>query len=220
MVRTPDLFGPGLGEAQRRILLVVKRRGTATLAEVGEELDYAPATLREHAQVLVTRGLLERRGTRRAGPGRPHVIYGLARDGEALFPRREGELLRELVRFLIDQGHRGLLVRFFAARVTARRGNARERVAGRSGSDRLAEIARMLSEDGYMAEVVRLEDGRPSLRLAHCPIADVVAVTDLPCQAEEKFVTDLLGERLDRIEYMPEGCSACTYVRRSAVGKS
>jgi len=209
-----DLFGPGLGEARRRLLLALKRRGAATLADLDTELDYAPATLREHLQGLVAQGLVSRRGRRRAGPGRPEVEYALAPDGEALFPRREGELLRELVQFLLDEDRRDLLTRFFAARIADRRADAHARVARRPAAERLAEVARILSEDGYMAEVVPADGNSPALRLAHCPIADVVAVTDLPCRAEERFVADLLGTKLARIEYMPHGCNACTYVRR------
>jgi DeoR family transcriptional regulator, suf operon transcriptional repressor len=213
MPTTTELFGPGLGEAQRSVLLALKTRGAATLADLGRELDYAPATLREHLQSLVARRLVSRRARRRAGPGRPQVEYALAPDGEALFPRREGEVLRELVRFLLDEGQRDLLVRFFAARIAARRGAAHARVAKRPAAERLGEVARILSEDGYMARVVPADDGRSTLRLAHCPIKDVVAVTDLPCRAEETFVAELLGTKLARIEYMPNGCSACTYAR-------
>ncbi len=220
---TTDLPGPGLGATQRRLLLALKRRGRATRAELGAELDYAPATLREHLQSLIGRGLVVRHGTRRIGPGRPEVVYGLARAADTLFPRGEGDVLRDLARFLLERDESDLLAEFFAARVAARRAAARARVAGLTGSARLAEVARILSEEGFMADVVAGAGGRPTLRLAHCPISAVVGVTPLPCRIEEAFVRELLGERLERIEYLPAGASACVYARRptaSAPGSS
>lgn len=212
--KTTDLPGPGLGLTQRRLLLALKRRGSATLAELGAELGCTPATLREHLESLVRRGLAARRGTRRTGPGRPRVVYGLAPGGEALFPRREGEILRDLARFLLGRGESELLAEFFGRRAAARRAAAKARVAGLTGAARLAEVARILSEEGYLAEVVAGSDRRPALRLAHCPISAVVGVTPLPCQFEEALVQGLLGERLDRIEYLPAGADACLYAWR------
>jgi predicted ArsR family transcriptional regulator len=215
--REGDLFGPGLGEAQRLILLALKRRGPASRAELGAELDYAPATLRGHLEALVGRGLVARPGTRRSGPGRPEVVYTLADAGEALFPRRESALLTELVGFLEGRGERALLREFFAARIATRRPAALDRVRHLTGRRRMAEVARILSDEGFMAEIApEGPEGKPGLRLCHCPIRDVVAVTDLPCRAEIAFAEALLDQTLARVEYIPAGGSACSYVPRAA----
>src|SRR5581483_7299240 len=46
------LFGPGLGDTQRGLLVALKRRGVATLAELARSVRVAPATVREHLQAL------------------------------------------------------------------------------------------------------------------------------------------------------------------------
>ena len=216
----PDLLGPGLGDTQQRLLLALKQRGPSTLQEASADLAFATATVREHMLALEQHRLVERSGTRSNGPGRPEVVYALTAGGEALFPRREGELLRELVEYLIGQGLDTLVHDFYVARIAKRRQDARQRVAGLSAGKRLAEVARIMSEDGYMASVVR-QGGRTVLRLAHCPISDVVRVTQVPCRAEEHFIADLLGTALERVEYMPDGCSSCSYATsKTRVGRA
>ena len=82
----------------------------------------------------------------------------------------------------------------------------------------MERIAEILSEDGFVAEVTDLKVG-PRLRLCHCPIQDLVAVSDLPCRFELALIEGLLGGRLDREAFMPEGSHACVYSISSARAK-
>lgn len=205
-----DLSHTGFGDSQSRLLRDVKRLGEATLAELEEEMGLARESLRDHCRALEAQGLLERAGVRRAGAGRPRVVYRLTERGEELFPRREGELLGELVRFLAVDERDELLERFFAQRSERRRPALLRRVAGLSGDALLREVAAILSEEGYLAEPVG-EGGEARLRLCHCPLRDLVAVSRLPCRAELALVEELLGATLARESFMPHGDSSCTY---------
>ena len=211
-----DLFGPGLGETRRRVLLLLKRRGPSTRHDLGGELALAAATLREHLQALTVLGLVERHGARRSGPGRPQVVFRLTPGGEALFPRREGQVLKDLARFLVDRGEAEALTAFVEARVAARAPAARARVAGLEGRARMVEVARIFSEEGYLAEVRSDDDGEPVLRLGHCPIRELVAVTRAPCRAEIALAETLIGRPLDRKEFLPDGGRSCSYGARRA----
>lgn len=209
---------PGLGDSQRRILLSLKLGGRRSVAEIREELDLATETVREHLKVLAGRGLVERAGRRSDGPGRPEILYRLADDGEALFPRGEDRILGELARYLLDEeGGEALLRDFFEARLARRRERAMDRVDGLDGRARLEEVAAILTEEGYMADVIEDgdADGSPVLRLSHCPIMGLVAVSRLPCEAEIAFVRELVGGELHRVRYMPAGDHTCSYVTRA-----
>ena len=204
------LSGLGLGETQQAVLLALKRLGRATQAEVAEEVPFAPATLREHLQSLVARGLVQRCGSRRAKPGRPEVVYALTDRGNALFPSRAPEMLRDLVAHLLETGHSRLLRRFFEQRVAARRPAALARLHGLTGRARAEEVARILSEEGFMA-LVGGTAAEPTVRLCHCPIQDVVSVTRLPCRYEQELIAQLLQRPLHRLEYIPDGDTSCSY---------
>ncbi len=210
MPRSEPVFGPGLGESQRTILELLLRSGTASLADLEASLELATETLRDHLKALAAKGLVERAGVRREGPGRPHVLYRLSDSGVGLFPRREGELLRELATFLQGSGNTPLLEAFFEARVQRKREVLLRRVTDLEGLDRIEEVARALSEEGFMAEIESTPLG-PRLRLCHCPLREIVAVSHLPCRAEMTLVRELLGKALHRVSFMPEGDSSCTY---------
>lgn len=232
MTEFPDDFGaPGLGESQRSLLVELKRRGEATLADVADAVGLATETVREHLNALTARGLVERVGRRRDGPGRPRIVYGLSDRGEALFPHREGDLLGDLATHLVESGREDVLEEFFERRIGEQRSDAASRLEGLEGRERVREVARILSDQGFMAEVEEVEasDGEGSgsagdgteaeageagtllLRLCHCPLKDLVAASRLPCRAEIEFVEELLGRALSRESWMPEGDHSCTY---------
>lgn len=203
--------GPGLGPSQRLLLERLKRLGTATLGDLEGDLGLARETVRDHLKALGAEGLVERAGLLREGPGRPQVLYRLSAQGERLFPRREGELLRELAGFLLEGGREDLLAAFFDRRAQGRRDRLRARVAGLDPERRLREVAAILTEEGFLAEITEPGGGSPRLRLCHCPLREVVAVSHLPCRAELALVEELLGRSLVRETFIPDGASACTY---------
>ncbi len=211
-----DLDAVGLGDSQRELLLEVKRRGEATLGDLAQGFELATETLREHLNALTARGLVERVGRRRDGPGRPAIVYGLSDAGEALFPQREGPLLRELTEHLTESGREDVLEEFFERRIARQREEAERRLEGLEGEERIREVARILSDEGFMAEVEADEDGVARLRLCHCPLKEMVAVSRLPCRAEIGYIEDLLGRSLRRTEYMPDGDHSCSYRAVSA----
>lgn len=206
-------IGPaGFGDSQTDVLRIVKRLGEATIGELVASLELARETLRDHCRALAAQGLVERAGVRRSGAGRPQVVYRLTARGEELFPRREGELLADLARFLLVDGSEGHLERFFAERAERRRPALERRVAGLDEEARLREVAAILSEEGYLAEPVAGEpEAGSGLRLCHCPLRDLVAVSRLPCRAEMALVEHLLDTPLTRESFMPDGSPSCTY---------
>lgn len=209
---------PGLGETQRRVLELLKLRGPSTLGELVDAVDLARETLREHLNALAARGLVRRAGRRREGPGRPENVYALDEAGEALFPRREGEVLRQLAVHLLEGDAPEALASFFRRRVAAMGEEALGRVEELEGRERLEAVADLLSEEGFMARVAEGDDGRPRLVLHHCPLQELVEATRLPCRAELSWVGEALGAPLERESWMPEGDRTCSYAVGGAPG--
>lgn len=201
---------PGLGESQGAILDLLKREGRATVPQMAVELELNIETIRDHLKALAGRGLVRREGHRKSGPGRPEGLYTLTPAAESLFPRMEGAVLRELAAYLVQSGNEAALKGFFDQRIGQRREEVLARVRKLKGRRRLNEVARILSELGFMA-VVEQEAGESRLRLCHCPIRQLVDATRIPCLAETGFLTELLGEKPTRVSYIPSGASSCTY---------
>lgn len=209
--RTPPLALAG-APSRRRLLELLKRRGPSPAGELARALRLTVATVREHLEALEALDLVARAGTRRAGRGRPQVLWSLAPGAGRLFPESQGPVLAGLVRTLVAEGAEPRVERFLRERLMARRREVGGRLEGLEGRARLREVARILSEDGFLAEV---EPGRkgaaPVLRLCHCPVRDLVDATRIPCRLELGFVAGMLGADLERLSYIPDGDAACRY---------
>lgn len=205
-----------MGESQVRILEHLKRQGSSTIPTIAQTLKLSVETVRSHLGTLVEQGLVLREGTRVRGRGRPEIVFALTDEAEALFPNREAAMLTDLVEFLKLGGRTDLIRQFFDERVGERRQAALARVEGLEGDERLAEASRILTEEGYMPEIDRDDEGRPVLRLTHCPLRKLVDVTQAPCHAELGFVRELLDATLVRVAYIPSGDSACCYALEMA----
>ncbi len=212
MTTAETIASPGIGASQRALLEALKRRGESTLAELESSVDLAAETVRSHLLALTSQRLVERSGELRSGPGRPRIRYRLSAAGDALFPQRDRELLREIATFLVETGHNALLEDFFAERLRRKRAEAEARLAAVPAHERLEAVARLLSEEGFLAEVVTdAGDAGPHLRLCHCPLRELVEVSRLPCRAEMALVGELLGSALRRESFIPDGAPSCTY---------
>lgn len=197
-----------------RTLELLKRWGSGSIPELARAFDQSPESVRAQVRALLDEGLVEDVGARSRGRGRPERVYALTRRAEARFPRREGEVLQGLASYLRELGREEILASFLERFAAERLQAAQGRLAGLAGRDRLDAVARILTDEGYMAEVrdpEEGEDGPPRLRLCHCPVRELVDVTRAPCRAEVAFVRSLVQGSLARVEYLPDGDAACSY---------
>ncbi len=203
-------------ETKRDLLLLIKRKGSISLDDAVTETGLARATLREHFAHLERDGLV-RRYSQKQGRGRPSLRYELTENGQALYPSRDGVLLRELLSFLTAEGRSDLVERFFESFWKMRLEDARHRLRGIDAQDRhrrLEVLAEMLREQGFMPELHADEDGL-SIRECNCPFPEAVKKTRLPCRLEGEFFESLFDREATRVTYIPDGEPACTYEFRA-----
>ncbi len=219
--------GPALAElpaTRRALLIALRKQGEARAEELAEQLDVTVSAVRQHLQGLAAADLVAHR-EERAGPGRPRHVYRLAPAAEALFPRSYGELTVELLDYIGDEDPQ-LVARAFERRRRARVERTRERLAGLDFDARVAEVARVLDEDGYLAEVERLpartggDAGDPAAPapsgwriLEHnCAILAVAQRYGHACGAEIAFLREVLPEAdVTRVAHILAGATACAY---------
>jgi DeoR family suf operon transcriptional repressor len=220
-------LGPALAElpATRRELLVnLRKRGEARAEELAQELGVTVGAVRQHLQGLAAADLVEHR-EERPGPGRPRHVYRLAPAAEALFPRAYGELTVELLDYIGDEDP-DLVARAFERRRRARVERTLKRLDGLDFDARVAEVGRVLDEDGYLADVEPLpragdDAGGPAdWRIVehNCAILAVAQRYGHACGAEIAFLREVLPDAdVTRVSHILTGAHACAYeVRRRA----
>lgn len=199
-----------LPDPRRQLLLLLKERGPLSADEVARALSVTVSGARQQLAVLESGGLvLHRRES--GGPGRPRHLFSLTPAGDALFPRRHGELARELLGYLEDEAP-ALLERVFTLRARRRAEQARSRLQGLDLEGRVRELASILDEDGYLTRVERLDDGGFLLVEGNCAVLDVAQRYGNACSSEIDFLREVLPDtEIQRVSHIVRGDRTCAY---------
>ena len=196
------------------VLTQLKRAQPLTARELVARLGVSLNAVRHHLKELEAEGLVAHRRQHR-GVGAPVFTYRLTAAGEALFPRRYGEALSAMLAAVVDRDGREAAVSLLESYFGLLAGRMRAELQGLPEPERASVLARLLSDEGYMAEV-RVEGGSAEQTEAvltehNCPIPAVAERFPEICAAEARHLADLLGAEVERTEHILSGCPACEY---------
>jgi DeoR family suf operon transcriptional repressor len=199
-----------LPDTRQAILEHVKRRGESDTEAIAAKLGITLSGTRQHLTALERDGLLTHR-QERGGPGRPRYVYSLTSAGDALFPRNYVDLTNELLEYVEDEDP-ALLVRIFDKRAQRRLDRARERTRGLPFPERVRVVARILDEDGYLADFEHREDGTFVITEHNCAVLGVALKYRHACSSELEFLQAALPEAdVTRIAHRIAGAHVCAY---------
>jgi len=200
--------------ARDRVLLQLKTRGEQTAAQLAKRLDITPYGARQHLAALEDEGLVSRT-ERREKVGRPAHLWRVTEAAGAHFPDTHADLTVELLESMEEAfGDEGL-GRLLAARARRQRSVYRARMPAADAplGRRLAALARLRREEGYMAESRRQPDGSYLLVENHCPICAAAKVCQGLCRDELELFREVLGRdvTVEREEHLLAGARRCAY---------
>jgi DeoR family suf operon transcriptional repressor len=182
--------------------------------DLARALGYSVNGLRHHLKELEAEGLIEYQ-RRHRGVGAPVFAYRLSAAGEALFPRRYEATLLECLDHVVARDGREAAVQVLEGHFAALARRLSGPVAGASLAERLQLVAAALSEEGYMAESREQHGGSSATLTEHnCAVKAVAERFPELCEAEIRFLEQVLGSRVERQTHMLSGCSACEYLVR------
>ena len=221
-----------LSTAKRRVLEHLKRADGATASEVAEALAITEAAVRQHIDVLVEQGLVERRALPRArsGRGRSPIEWVLTPEAASQFADRHGQLTVELLGAIRDALGNDGLDRVIDARAEQQL-DAYRAVVPAAGTATLEARVRVLaaqrSDEGYMADVYPDDDdddgpgpgpgagptGGVVLVEHHCPICTAATACPGFCRSELELFRDTLGPdvTVERTAHLLAGDVRCAY---------
>lgn len=199
-----------LPESRRQMLELLKREGGADTGAIACAVGITVSGARQHLTALERDGLIAHR-LDRAGPGRPRHRYELTSAGDSLFPRHYGALTNELLGYLEDEDP-ALVARIFDRRGQRRLAGARARTAGLPFAQKVAIVAAILDEDGYLADFTARDDGTFIITEHNCAVLAVAQRYQHACRSELDFLRAALPEAdVTRIAHRLNGAHVCAY---------
>lgn len=199
----------GLQGVRGKILLELKRSQLLTARELAHSIGVSLNAIRHHLKELETASLIQYERQNR-GVGAPAFAYTLTPSGNAIFPRRYEATLTELLDHVVAHEGRETAVAVLEARYDALTRRLQDELVNATPAERMAAVARLLSEEGYMAEGTASSHGGTLIE-HNCAIQAVAERFPEICAAEARFLAAVLGAQVDRQGHILSGCSACEY---------
>lgn len=202
------------GTGRERVLYVLKTKGPQTAAQIAKRLGVTTMAVRQHLAVLEGEKLVDFTDERRK-VGRPARLWRLTPDAYDRFPDCHAELavgmLQAIERAFGEEG----IERLTVERTRQQAESYRARMPGPNASleERVATLARIRREEGYMAESRRNRDGAIELVENHCSIAKAARLCPKLCGGELSLFRTVLGDdvSVERTEHILSGDRCCSY---------
>jgi predicted ArsR family transcriptional regulator len=200
------------GKTRRAIVRLLKEDGPLGSAALARRLRLTPMAVRQHLYQLQREQLVT--AEERRGPlGRPAKHWQLTPEADRLFPDAYAELTVALIGAMGETLGPSAIERVLDARSAAQGAAYRQRIPRSAPLDqKLRELARVRSEEGYMAEVRRERDGFLFVE-KHCPICAAANACQGFCSTEMDLFRRVLGPGVDveRTEHIISGDRRCVY---------
>lgn len=214
-----DLENSGLSarSPSDRLMMTLKMQGALSAAALGKRLEITGEAARQQLLRLAEQGLVVATSEAK-GVGRPQQIWELTPTAQSRFPDTHASLTTQILDIVRTQMGEAALETIITAREAETRHLYSEELAGKSNlRDKVAALAALRTDEGYMAEWREEEDGSFLLIENHCPICAAASFCAGFCRAEMDVFSSTLGPEvsISRPEHIVSGGRRCTYQIRS-----
>ncbi|MCZ8514277.1 ArsR family transcriptional regulator [Paenibacillus filicis] len=176
--------------------------------------DY-PSVFRRHLNSLEKDGLIECDRIVHQAMGRPTAVYRLTDAAEDLFPKKYHLLALDLLHELIQETGPDMVDVLFKRRKGTLQQKYAEQIKGKKLEDRVAVLADIQNESGYMAKWEKLESSNDEEEFIitehNCPISHIANQYEHACNCELDLFESLLDADVKRSTCLAKGDHNCTY---------
>jgi len=204
---------PAERKTRRAITKLLKTEGPIDSAQLAARLGLTAMAVRQHLYALQREGLVA--AEERPVPiGRPAKFWRLTREADHLFPEAYAELSVALIDSVKDAfGEEGLQSVLTSRCARQRTDYARQIKPADPLARELRNLAKLRTEEGYMAEIKKEDDGSFLLVENHCPICAAANACQGFCSTELDLFRSVLGPgvTVERAEHIIKGDHRCVY---------
>lgn len=204
-------------KAKDQIIYLLKMRGAQTATALAEQLQVSPMAIRQHLQALQADQWVTYQEQRRP-LGRPVKLWQLTEHSKHFFPDSHADLMVDLLQSVETIFGADGLEKLLAERTQRQIQTYTARLLEFADADnwrgRVAAIASIRYQEGYMAEVIEQHDNSLLLVENHCPVRTAAGKCQLLCRSELEVFKTLLGSTVsvERVEHILQGDRRCAYV--------
>ena len=204
---------PAEKRSRRALIDFLKQDGPQDAASLARRLGVSAMAVRQHLYDLEAEGLVTNEAEARP-VGRPAKLWALTPAADRFFPDGHAEFSVGLVNSMKQAfGNEGLdkLLKVRAKEQTA---IYRERIDRQTSlPKKLKALAEIRTEEGYMAEVEKVNGGYLLVE-NHCPICSAAAACTNLCNMELQVFQKSLGRdvKVQRIDHILAGARRCAYL--------
>lgn len=195
-----------------RLLNALKSSGPQTAADLATGLKVTTVAVRQHLDGLHQDELVDFEDLK-GSVGRPKRVWALTSAGHQQFPDSHSNLVLGLLNGMSEIFGEDGLEKLIAHREAESRKTYAEAVATAADlPGKLDALARLRTQEGYMAEVARDGDGYLLIE-NHCSICAAATACQGFCRSELKLFKDVLGPdiKVERTEHQLSGDRRCVY---------
>lgn len=217
-----EAAGRGAPESKtrRRIVKLLKTQGPQDSLRLAAKLKVTPMAVRQHLYALQQEKLVAATPERHSGEGgavsvgRPAKFWRLTPEANRLFPDAYAELSVALIDAVGDAFGAAGMERLLDARLAKQRADYAARMDPKASlAAKLQQLARIRTEEGYMAEVKPAGRGAFLFVENHCPICAAATACQGFCATELDLFRSVLGPAVNvsRAEHIVSGDRRCAY---------
>jgi DeoR family transcriptional regulator, suf operon transcriptional repressor len=200
------------------ILQYLLKSGQATAHDLADDLDISPQAIRRHLKDLETEGLIEHYAMQ-VGMGRPQYMYRLSKQGRDRFPQGYSNFAVSFLDTLVETVGEQQVGEVLRKQWERKAEEYRQSIGTGTLQERVAKLVKLRQQEGYMAELLLLEDDRNGtperyiLSEHHCAISEVAESFPSVCGHELEMFSAILPDCIiERTHWINKGEHNCGYL--------
>lgn len=206
----------GLASTKQNILQHLLKQDRVTAQQLAKALDITTQAIRRHLNELIAEGLVEYKSVQQ-GMGRPQYQYQLSSEGrDRVLPHRYGEFAVDFLDTLAETVGEEQVSKVLEKQWQRKALEYRDRVGQGSLKTRVAKLVQLRQEEGYMAELHEMSEGKQQrfILVEHnCAISEVAESYPSVCGHElEMFGAVLPDCTVERTHWINNGEHRCGYL--------
>ncbi len=197
---------------REQVIYLLRTIGRMTANQIAARLNITAVAVRRHLSTLEHEGMA-RADLSRQKMGRPTYLYSLTEEAKDLFPTRYELLATQLLDAAQTTLGDNAVPTLFSQRMEQLFRQYQPRMENKNLRERVAELARIQEEAGYMAVWEETDDGY-LLKEQNCSIYRIACRFQQACHFEIELFRRLLGADISRVQHQVKGDLCCAYLIR------